>query len=84
MRFGWLAACLAVLLAVATVSQASAQLRGPAVITAQDELPDEETPGVVPEQQEAAPQFQKQVVFFRPTKSQAPSSSIPTSGFFIS
>ncbi|MBS4082777.1 MAG: L,D-transpeptidase [Rhizobiales bacterium] len=51
------------LLAVAALP-ASAQ-RGPAVVYAQDELPDEETPGVVPKQDEASPQFQRQVVFFR-------------------
>ncbi|MCW5680261.1 MAG: L,D-transpeptidase [Xanthobacteraceae bacterium] len=44
---------------------AQAQQRGPQVIYAQDELPDGETPGVVPDQQEASTEFQKQVVFFR-------------------
>lgn len=64
MRIGWLAGLFAGLMVVGGVMDASAQ-RGPSVIRAQDELPDEETPGVVPKQQEAAPQFQKQVVFFR-------------------
>jgi lipoprotein-anchoring transpeptidase ErfK/SrfK len=64
MRFDWLASCLATLILAVSVVSAESQ-RGPSVIWAQDELPDEETPGVVPEQEEAAPQFQKQVVFFR-------------------
>ena len=64
MRFDWLASCLATLIQGVSVVSAESQ-RGPSVIWAQDELPDEETPGVVPEQEEAAPQFQKQVVFFR-------------------
>lgn len=49
------------------------QLRGPVVIS-NDELPDVETPGVVPQQQEAPPEFQKQVVFFR--TSEAPGTII--------
>jgi lipoprotein-anchoring transpeptidase ErfK/SrfK len=64
MRRGWQTALLVALMLPMAALPASSQ-RGPAVVYAQDELPDEETPGVVPEQQEAAPQFQKQVVFFR-------------------
>jgi lipoprotein-anchoring transpeptidase ErfK/SrfK len=64
MRHWRLSGFIAGILLIATLP-ASSQLRGPAVVYAQDELPDEETPGVVPEQQEASPQFQKQVVFFR-------------------
>jgi lipoprotein-anchoring transpeptidase ErfK/SrfK len=64
MRFGWWSASLAALFMVSAVAPAASQ-RGPQVIYAQDELPDEETPGVVPQQQDASPQFQKQVVFFR-------------------
>jgi lipoprotein-anchoring transpeptidase ErfK/SrfK len=64
MRFGWWSASLAALFMVSAMAPAAAQ-RGPQVIYAQDELPDEETPGVVPQQQDASPQFQKQVVFFR-------------------
>jgi lipoprotein-anchoring transpeptidase ErfK/SrfK len=64
MRLWRLTGFIAGVLLIATLP-ASSQLRGPAVVYAQDELPDEETPGVVPEQQEASPQFQKQVVFFR-------------------
>ena len=56
--------CLAAILLAVAIFPASSQ-RGPSVILAQDELPDEETPGVVPQQEEASPQFQKQVVFFR-------------------
>ncbi|MGE0603391.1 MAG: L,D-transpeptidase [Xanthobacteraceae bacterium] len=65
MRMGWRAAGLAgFFLALATIPVTS-QPRGPSVVYAQDELPDVETPGVVPQQEEASPQFQKQVVFFR-------------------
>lgn len=64
MRIGLRIIGLAWLLLAIAVLPASSQ-RGPSIVYAQDELPDEETPGVVPEQQEAAPQFQKQVVFFR-------------------
>jgi lipoprotein-anchoring transpeptidase ErfK/SrfK len=64
MRFGWWSASLAALFMVSAVAPAASQ-SGPQVIYAQDELPDEETPGVVPQQQDASPQFQKQVVFFR-------------------
>lgn len=64
MRFAWLPASLAVLFAMVVAGPAASQ-RGPQVIYAQDELPDGETPGVIPKQEEAAPQFQKQVVFFR-------------------
>jgi lipoprotein-anchoring transpeptidase ErfK/SrfK len=64
MRLWRLIGVIAGLLLIATLP-ASSQFRGPNVVYAQDELPDEETPGVVPEQQEADPQFQKQVVFFR-------------------
>jgi lipoprotein-anchoring transpeptidase ErfK/SrfK len=64
MRLWRLTGFIAGLLLIATLP-VSSQLRGPNVVYAQDELPDEETPGVVPEQQEADPQFQKQVVFFR-------------------
>lgn len=64
MRLRWQTGCLAVLFLAIAALPASSQ-RGPAVVYAQDELPDEETPGVVPQQEEAAPQFQKQVVFFR-------------------
>ena len=64
MRFGWLPASLA-LFFVAMAAGPAASQRGPQVIYAQDELPDGETPGVIPKQEEAAPQFQKQVVFFR-------------------
>jgi lipoprotein-anchoring transpeptidase ErfK/SrfK len=65
MRFGWFAVLAAVLLLAGGAALPVSAQRGPSVIQAQDELPDEETPGVVPQQQEAAPQFQKQVVFFR-------------------
>jgi lipoprotein-anchoring transpeptidase ErfK/SrfK len=64
MQFGWRSGCLAAILLAVAILPASSQ-RGPSVILAQDELPDEETPGVVPQQEEASPQFQKQVVFFR-------------------
>jgi lipoprotein-anchoring transpeptidase ErfK/SrfK len=64
MRSGWLAASFGAIFLLVSVLPVTAQ-RGPSVIQAQDELPDDETPGVVPEQQEASPQFQKQVVFFR-------------------
>ncbi len=64
MRLGWCSASLAALLMLALAGPVAAQ-RGPQVIFAEDELPDQETPGVVPQQEEAAPQFQKQVVFFR-------------------
>jgi lipoprotein-anchoring transpeptidase ErfK/SrfK len=64
MRLWRLTGVIAGLLLIATLP-ASSQFRGPNVVYAQDELPDQETPGVVPEQQEADPQFQKQVVFFR-------------------
>src|SRR5690606_9161959 len=43
-------------------------------VISNDELPDVETPGVVPQQQEAPPEFQKQVVFFR--TSEAPGTII--------
>ncbi len=65
MRMGWRTAGLAGLFLALAALPASAQPRGPSVVYAQDELPDVETPGVVPQQEEAAPQFQKQVVFFR-------------------
>jgi lipoprotein-anchoring transpeptidase ErfK/SrfK len=64
MRIAWRTGVVAVAFLAIAALPASSQ-RGPQVIYAQDELPDEETPGVVPQQQEAAPQFQKQVVFFR-------------------
>lgn len=64
MRIDWRYGFLAILVLALAVAPASSQ-RGTLVIQAQDELPDEETPGVVPQEQEAAPQFQKQVVFFR-------------------
>ncbi len=64
MRLWRITGLIAGLLLIATLP-ASSQFRGPNVVYAQDELPDEETPGVVPEQQEADPQFQKQIVFFR-------------------
>ncbi len=64
MRIGWRTVALTSMLLAAVVLPASSQ-RGPAVVYAQDELPDEETPGVVPKQDEASPQFQRQVVFFR-------------------
>jgi lipoprotein-anchoring transpeptidase ErfK/SrfK len=63
-RIGWQTVVLtSMLLAVAALPVAAQ--RGPADVYAQDELPDEETPGVVPKQDEASPQFQRQVVFFR-------------------
>ena len=64
MSFGWRTGYLAACLLAVVILPASSQ-RGPSVVLAQDELPDEETPGIVPQQQDAAPQFQKQVVFFR-------------------
>ena len=64
MRIGWQTVVLTSMLLAVAALPASAQ-RGPAVVYAQDELPDEETPGVVPKQDEASPQFQRQVVFFR-------------------
>ncbi len=64
MRIGWRTVALTSILLAVAVLPASSQ-RGPAVVYAQDELPDEETPGVVPKQDEASPQFQRQVVFFR-------------------
>ncbi len=64
MQISWRIGCLAAILLAVAILPASSQ-RGPTVILAQDELPDEETPGVVPQQEEASPQFQKQVVFFR-------------------
>ena len=64
MRIGWRTVALTSMLLAVAVLPASSQ-RGPAVLYAQDELPDEETPGVVPKQDEASPQFQRQVVFFR-------------------
>jgi len=64
MWIGWRTAALAsMFLAVAALPAVSQ--RGPAVVYAGEELPDEETPGVVPKQEEASPQFQRQVVFFR-------------------
>jgi lipoprotein-anchoring transpeptidase ErfK/SrfK len=63
-RIGWQTVVLTSMLLAVAALPASAQ-RGPAVVYAQDELPDEETPGVVPKQDEASPQFQRQVVFFR-------------------
>lgn len=64
MWIGWRTVALTSMLLAVAVLPASSQ-RGPAVVYAQDELPDEETPGVVPKQDEASPQFQRQVVFFR-------------------
>lgn len=65
MRLGWRTAGLVGLFLALAALPAPAQPRGPSVVYAQDELPDVETPGVVPQQEEASPQFQKQVVFFR-------------------
>lgn len=65
MRMGWRAAGLAGFFLALAAIPATSQPRGPSVVYAQDELPDVETPGVVPQQEEASPQFQKQVVFFR-------------------
>ncbi len=64
MSVGWRTIAFASMLFAAAVLPAASQ-RGPSVVYAEDELPDEETPGVIPKQEEASPQFQRQVVFFR-------------------
>jgi lipoprotein-anchoring transpeptidase ErfK/SrfK len=58
---------IAGLFAVAGISPSLSQVRGPLVIH-NEELPDVETPGVIPDQDTTPSGFERQVVYFRTTE----------------